>query len=62
MIFVGLVGIWNLMNKEEETKRKLVVNHITYTHIPRLALSARHVEKVDVYRLIRLDLLVAKEI
>lgn len=37
MIFVSLVGIWKLMNKEEETKRKLVVSHITYTHTLRLA-------------------------
>lgn len=50
------------MNKEEETKMKLVVNNIAYAHIPRPALSARHVEKVGVYRLIRLYLLVAKEI
>lgn len=51
------------MNKEEEeTKRKLVVNNVAYAHIPRPALSARHVEKVGVYRLIRLYLLVAKEI
>jgi len=32
MVFVGLVGIWKLMNKEEETKRKSVVNHITFVH------------------------------
>lgn len=62
MIFVGLVGIQKLMNKEEKNKRKLVMNRITCTHIPRLTLSASRVEKADVYRLIRFDLLVAKEI